>query len=92
MQQNRSRAANQQVKKRRKRRAARYAPAALKQKLLGNSLGETVNVRLHIAKADLAFWDETSHSWQTEPGDYTAYVCASAADVRCQLPLQVAPR
>lgn len=49
-------------------------------------------MRLHIAKADLAFWDETSHSWQTEPGDYTAYVCASAADVRCQLPLQVAPR
>ncbi len=44
--------------------------------------GQTQTLRLALTPQDLAVWDETLHAWQTRPGQYTAYVCASAADIR----------
>lgn len=44
--------------------------------------GETRTLRLAITPQDLAVWDETLHAWKAHPGSYTAYVCASAADIR----------
>ncbi len=36
--------------------------------------GETKRVELSFAVEELAYWDETSHSWQIEKGDYDLYV------------------
>lgn len=36
--------------------------------------GETKRVELSLAVEELAYWDETSHSWQIEKGDYDLYV------------------
>lgn len=36
--------------------------------------GERRTVELTFAADDLAYWDEESHSWQVEKGDYTLYV------------------
>ena len=44
--------------------------------------GETQTLRLPIVAQDLAVWDENAHAWTILPGTYTAYVAASAADVR----------
>lgn len=49
--------------------------------------GETKTVTLHIAPDDLRYWNESTHAWDVEPGQYTAYICASSADVRGTLTL-----
>ena len=36
--------------------------------------GETKRVELSLAVEELAYWDEESHSWQIEKGDYDLYV------------------
>lgn len=40
--------------------------------------GETKRVELSFAVEELAYWDETSHSWQIEKGDYDLYVGVSS--------------
>ena len=44
--------------------------------------GETQTLRLQLTPQDLAVWDEAAHAWTVRPGAYTAYVAASAVDVR----------
>ena len=44
--------------------------------------GATATVTFCITAGDLAFFDETTHRFVAEPGTYTAYVGASADDVR----------
>jgi len=53
--------------------------------------GETKHVTLHLTPQDLAYWDETTHSWTIEPAQYCAYVCASSEDVRGTVSLQIKP-
>ena len=53
--------------------------------------GETKHVTLHLTPQDLAYWDETTHSWSIEPAQYCAYVCASSEDVRGTVLLQIKP-
>ena len=36
--------------------------------------GETKRIELSLAVEELAYWDEESHSWQIEKGDYDLYV------------------
>lgn len=36
--------------------------------------GETKRVELSLAVEELSYWDEESHSWQIEKGDYDLYV------------------
>lgn len=52
--------------------------------------GETKTVAMHLTRADLSYWDENIHAWTVEPGTYTAYVCASAADIRATLSFTLA--
>ena len=44
--------------------------------------GETKRATFTIRAADLATWNETNHQWQERTGQFCAYVCASAADVK----------
>ena len=47
--------------------------------------GETKTAHLRVRHDDLRYWNETTHAWHIEPGQYAAYVCASTADVRGQV-------
>lgn len=44
--------------------------------------GETKTVKFTITTDDLKFWSDKTHEWTAEPGKFTAYVCASSADVK----------
>ena len=44
--------------------------------------GETASVAFTVTPDDLRFYDDTKQAWVVEPGDFTAYVAASAEDVR----------
>lgn len=44
--------------------------------------GETKSVTFQITADDLSFFDEHAGQWRVEPGKFTAYFCASEADVR----------
>ena len=44
--------------------------------------GEEKTISYTIADNDLKFYDETSRQWTLEPGSFTIYVAASAADVK----------
>lgn len=44
--------------------------------------GETKDVTFEITADDLSFFDEHAGQWRVEPGKFTAYFCASEADVR----------
>jgi beta-glucosidase len=44
--------------------------------------GETKSVRFAFAPLDLAWFDEASHTWQVDAGDYRVQVGASSRDLR----------
>lgn len=44
--------------------------------------GETKSVTFQITADDLSFFDEHAGQWRVEPGKFTAYFCASEADIR----------
>ncbi|MBP3766952.1 MAG: glycoside hydrolase family 3 C-terminal domain-containing protein [Prevotella sp.] len=44
--------------------------------------GETKSVTFQITADDLSFFDEAAAQWRVEPGKFTAYFCASEADIR----------
>jgi beta-glucosidase len=44
--------------------------------------GEEKNVEFVVSVDDLKFFDDTKHEWVAEPGKFTVYIGASAADVR----------
>lgn len=44
--------------------------------------GETKDVTFEITADDLSFFDEHAGQWRVEPGKFTAYFCASEADIR----------
>lgn len=44
--------------------------------------GETKTVTMDIVPRDLMFWDEATHQWKLENGEYIIYVAASVDDVR----------
>lgn len=48
--------------------------------------GEEKDVTIKVRKADLGFWDTASHSWKTNPGEYTLHVGTSSADIVAKLP------
>ena len=35
-----------------------------------------------LSPDDLKFWDENTHSWRIEPGEFNVYVASSAEDVK----------
>lgn len=43
--------------------------------------GETRTVEFELTAADLAFWDDVSHSWKTNPGTYTLSLGTSSRDI-----------
>ena len=49
--------------------------------------GETATVRLELWERDFSFWDEGSHTWRLEAGEFDLYVGASsmAIDHRARL-------
>lgn len=44
--------------------------------------GEKTTVEFTVTPDDLKFYDNTKQAWVAEPGDFTAYVAASAEDIR----------
>ena len=44
--------------------------------------GETKQISYTIDDDDLKYFDEERHEWVAEPGSFTVYVGASAADIR----------
>ncbi|MFF5297599.1 glycoside hydrolase family 3 C-terminal domain-containing protein [Paractinoplanes globisporus] len=51
--------------------------------------GETVDVVLHIDRADLAYWDVPLSRWVVEDGSYTIEVGASSRDIRAATTAEV---
>jgi beta-glucosidase len=51
--------------------------------------GESREVTLSFALADLSYWDVTDHGWALDDGEYEVLVAASAADIRLRAPLGV---
>ncbi len=43
--------------------------------------GEKKTVVFELKASDLAFWDETTHAWKTNAGDYTISLGTSSADI-----------
>ena len=52
--------------------------------------GETREVELLVARADLAYWDVRADRWVVEGGDYVVAVAASSRDVRGTATVSVA--
>lgn len=50
---------------------------------------QSASVEFTLSKRDFAFWDTDSHSWRTNPGDYTIYIGSSSADIACTLKLTI---
>ena len=44
--------------------------------------GQTKTVRFEIGRDALSFYDEATHSWVAEKGEFEAMICAAADDVR----------
>jgi len=51
--------------------------------------GEKKNVKFTLSAGQLAYWDETSHSFEVEPGDFEILVGASSADIRAKTKVTV---
>lgn len=51
--------------------------------------GETKTVVMEIEKRDLAFYNESSKEWETEPGKYTIKVGASSKDIKLEKIIKV---
>ena len=50
--------------------------------------GESSKVIFSVSWHDLAFWDETTHRWKTEPGEFVIEVGTSSQDIRQKITLQ----
>ncbi len=50
--------------------------------------GEKKVVTFELSASDLAFWDEESHAWKTNAGDYTISLGTSSADIAHVLTLK----
>ena len=51
--------------------------------------GETKTVELQVKVKDLAFFNEATHDWTVEPGEFVLYNAASSADVKSAVKIQV---
>jgi beta-glucosidase len=51
--------------------------------------GETQTVELEVKVKDLAFFNETTHNWTVEPGEFVLCNAASSADVKSVVKIQV---
>ncbi|HEY6915207.1 MAG TPA: glycoside hydrolase family 3 C-terminal domain-containing protein [Paludibacter sp.] len=51
--------------------------------------GETQTVELEVKVKDLAFFNEITHDWTVEPGEFVLCNAASSADVKSQVKIQV---
>jgi len=51
--------------------------------------GETQTVELEVKVKDLAFFNETTHEWTVEPGEFVLCNAASSADVKSVVKIQV---
>jgi beta-glucosidase len=47
--------------------------------------GEKKTVTFEIDKQQLAFWNDETHAWQLNPGDYTVSIGTSSADIAHRL-------
>ncbi len=51
--------------------------------------GETKTVKITVNVKDLAFFNDKTHSWVVESGEFVIYNAASAADVKSSVKIQV---
>ncbi|MDD4991271.1 MAG: glycoside hydrolase family 3 C-terminal domain-containing protein [Paludibacter sp.] len=51
--------------------------------------GETQTVELEVKVKDLAFFNEATHNWTVEPGEFVLCNASSSADVKSQVKIQV---
>jgi beta-glucosidase len=51
--------------------------------------GEKTTLRFVLDKSALAFWDESTHDWKVEPGEFVVSAGNSSADLLLQQTLQV---
>ncbi|HRZ97781.1 MAG TPA: glycoside hydrolase family 3 C-terminal domain-containing protein [Paludibacter sp.] len=51
--------------------------------------GETKTVVLNVKVKDLAFFNDKTHSWTVEPGEFVLYNAASAAEIKSTVKIQV---
>jgi beta-glucosidase len=51
--------------------------------------GDLSNVKLNLNHKDLSFFDEASHSWKVEPGQYRISIGASSRDIKLKTEIVV---
>jgi beta-glucosidase len=51
--------------------------------------GELKYVELEINAKDLAFYNERTHNWTVEPGEFVLFNAASSAEVKSRVSIQV---
>jgi beta-glucosidase len=51
--------------------------------------GEKKVITFELNKQQLAFWNDKTHAWQVNPGNYTLSIGTSAADIAHQLPITI---
>ena len=51
--------------------------------------GKSAQVEFELDRSALAFWDEASHDWKVNPGEYTLSLGTSSADIAATLPVTV---
>lgn len=49
--------------------------------------GARAEVRIRLPRREFAHWSPEQHAWQVEPGEFTAHVGFSTADLRQSIPL-----
>lgn len=49
--------------------------------------GEKKVVVFELDRNALAFWNDKTHSWQVNPGEYTVFLGTSSADIAAELPI-----
>lgn len=54
--------------------------------------GETRDVSFEVSNADLSFFDAATHSWVSEPGEFSLLIGSSSADIRSGVNITLLPR
>lgn len=47
--------------------------------------GETKNIIMSVKYEDLAYWSETGHRWEVDPGQYQIQIGSSSKEIKQQI-------
>ena len=51
--------------------------------------GKSREVEFELDRSALAYWDDRTHGWRVDPGEYVLSLGTSSADIAVELPVSV---